>query len=109
MPLLATADIGAMPEEEMTDWFQKEHLQIAADKGDLDRVKALVESGYDVNAFDDGLSLTALHYAARAENIEVMKYLLSVGADVNAHEEDKIGETPQRNITVRHNKKIEPE
>ncbi|MBU2838693.1 hypothetical protein HF670_03755 [Acidithiobacillus thiooxidans] len=83
-----------MPEKEMSDWYQKEQPHFAADEGDLDRVKALIESGYDVSAFDEGLSITPLHYAAKAENLEVMKYLLSVGADVNAHDEERIGETP---------------
>ena len=83
-----------MPENEMSEWYQKEQLHFAADKGDLDRVKELIASGYDVNSFDDGLSLTPLHYAAKAENLEVMKYLLAVGADVNAHDEERIGETP---------------
>jgi ankyrin repeat protein len=78
----------------MNDWHQKEQLHIAADEGDLQRVKELVENGYDVNAFDGALSFTPLHYAVKAENIELVRYLLSVGADVNAREVDKIGETP---------------
>jgi ankyrin repeat protein len=78
----------------MNDWYQKEQLHIAADDGDLNRVKVLVESGYDVNAFDEDLSLTPLHYAVKNGHIEVVKYLLSVGANVNAHQEEKIGDTP---------------
>lgn len=76
------------------DWFQKERLHFAAEEGDLDRVKELVENGYDVNVFDVGLSLTPLHYAAKGGHLEVAKFLLSVGADVNAHDEEKVGETP---------------
>jgi ankyrin repeat protein len=83
-----------MPSKETEDWFEKEQLHIAADEGDLIRVKKLVEEGREVNAFDSTLSFTPLHYAAKGERIEIVKYLLSVGADVNAHEEDKIGETP---------------
>ena len=78
----------------MNDWHQKEQLHFAADNGDMGKVKELVESGYDVNAFDDGLSFTPLHYAVKGGHVEVVKYLLSVGANVNAHEEEKIGETP---------------
>jgi ankyrin repeat protein len=77
----------------MNDWYQKELLHFAADNGDLRKVKKLVETGYDINAFDD-LSFTPLHYAVKSGHIEVVKYLLSVGADVNAHQEEKIGETP---------------
>ena len=78
----------------MNDWYQKELLHFAADNGDLNKVKDLVESGYDVNVFDDSLSFTPLHFAVKGEHFEVVKYLLSVGADVNAHEEEKVGETP---------------
>lgn len=78
----------------MNDWFEKEQLHIAADDGNLDKVKEMVEGGYDINAFDDSLSFTPLHHAVNSGHIEVVKYLLSVGADVNAHEEEKIGETP---------------
>ena len=78
----------------MNDWYQKEQLHFAADNGDMGKIKELVESGYDVNAFDDGLSFTPLHYAVKGGHVEVVKYLLSVGANVNAHEEEKIGETP---------------
>jgi len=78
----------------MNDWYEKEQLHFAADEGDLDKVKELVEKGNNVNAFDEDLSFTPLHYAVKGEHIEVVKYLLSVGADVNAHDEEKIGETP---------------
>jgi len=47
----------------MTDWYDKERLHFAAEEGDLQQVKALVESGYDINAFDESLSYTPLHYA----------------------------------------------
>jgi ankyrin repeat protein len=78
----------------MDDWYQKELLHFAAEKGELDEVKKLVENGYDINAFDDSISFTPLHFAAMNGHIDVVKYLLSVGADVNANEEEKIGDTP---------------
>jgi ankyrin repeat protein len=78
----------------MTDWYDKERLHFAAEEGDLQQVKALVESGYDINAFDESLSYTPLHYAVKSGNIMMVKYLLSMGAEVNAHEEKRIGETP---------------
>ena len=84
----------------MNDWYQREKLHFAADEGDLDQVKELVEKGHDVNAFDEDLSCTPLHYAVRGGHIEVVKYLLSVGADVNAHEEAKIGETPLGSVAA---------
>jgi ankyrin repeat protein len=71
-----------------------EDLQFAASEGDLARVKLLIQKGCDPNAIDEDLSFTALHSAADAGHIDVVKFLLAVGADVNAHCEEKIGETP---------------
>jgi len=75
------------------DSYEKEQLHFAASDGNLPRVKQLVESGYDVNMFDD-LSYTPLHYAAKGEFFAVAQYLIAAGADVNAHDEERIGETP---------------
>ena len=82
------------------DWFEREQLHFAADEGDLDKVKQLIEQGYDINAFDADLSLTPLHYAVRREYLAVVQYLLSCGADVNAHDEDKNGETPLGDVAA---------
>jgi ankyrin repeat protein len=75
------------------DWYTREQLHFAATDGDLERARALVDAGYDVNAFDDGMRYTPLHYAAKGEFAELARYLISVGADVNAHDRDRIGET----------------
>jgi ankyrin repeat protein len=84
----------------MSTWFENEKLHFAAADGDLEKVRELVEEGFEVNAFDEGLSLTPLHYAVRGEHLEVAKYLLSVGADVNAHDEETIGETPLGDVAA---------
>jgi len=76
------------------DWFEKEQLHFAADAGDIERIKHLIEGGFDINAFDEGMSYTPLHYAVKNENLEAIKVLLSLGADVNAYDEEQIGETP---------------
>jgi len=78
----------------MNDWYEDDKLHSAAEEGDLDEVKKLIEIGFAVNDFDEGMSFTPLHYAVENEHYEVAKYLLEQGADINAHEEDKIGETP---------------
>jgi ankyrin repeat protein len=78
----------------MNDNFQKDQLHFAAADGDLDKVKEFFQKGFDLNAFDENLSFTPLHYAVKGKHIEVAKYLISVGADVNAHQLEKIGETP---------------
>ncbi len=62
----------------------------AADNGQLDIVKFLVERGVDVDATTvEGV--TPLMYASQNGNTEVMEYLIGKGADVNA--------TPYNNVT----------
>jgi ankyrin repeat protein len=73
--------------------FEREALHFACQDGDLERVRALVSGGSDLNAFDD-LGMTPLHHAAKGEHLEVARYLLENGANVNAHEESTIGNTP---------------
>jgi ankyrin repeat protein len=48
---------------------------------------------YPVNRFDD-LGKTPLHYAVRAGRIDVVDRLIRAGANVNAHDERVIGNTP---------------
>ena len=50
-------------------------LLTAAAKGDLETVKAIIESGGSANT-EDKDKLTALMYAVRKDNIEVVKYLI---------------------------------
>lgn len=51
-----------------------------------------VALGYAVNLFDD--LRTPLHNAVEGEHYKAALWLLEHGANVNAHEENKIGETP---------------
>jgi ankyrin repeat protein len=83
---------------EAEDWFERERLHRAAADGDLAEVERLVSLGYDVNAFDDGTSMTPLHYAAECEHYKVMRYLLSAGANIDACDEEHIGNTPLRHV-----------
>lgn len=76
------------------DWFEKEQLHFAAQEGDLEKVKALVGEGISINEFDADLGWTPLHYAVNGEHFDVAAYLIEQGADVNAHREETIGETP---------------
>ncbi len=75
------------------DWYEKERLHRAARSGDLEQIKALLEQGLPINAFDD-LNRTPLHYAAIGGHVPAVRYLIDAGADVNAHDEERIGETP---------------
>jgi len=81
-----------MPIEE-DDANHSEQLHLAARDGDLQRVQQLLGEGYEINAFDD-LGKTALHYAVECERFDVAQYLIRRGADVDAHDEGRIGNTP---------------
>jgi len=57
----------------------------------LEKVKAFLEKGIDVNTKDDN-GQTALHIAIISDNQEIVKLLIDEGADVNAKDEN--GMTP---------------
>src|SRR6476661_8281497 len=78
---------------ELTAQFQREQLHRAAQDGDLARVNDLIEREYPLNRFDD-LGKTPLHYAVQGNRLEVVKRLIEAGANVNAHDERVIGNTP---------------
>jgi ankyrin repeat protein/beta-lactamase regulating signal transducer with metallopeptidase domain len=58
-------------------------IYLAACRGDLDRVRTLLEEGADVNAKDE-FGCTPLHWAARARSPEVARLLIKNGANVDA-------------------------
>ncbi|CAG9466323.1 unnamed protein product [Pedinophyceae sp. YPF-701] len=68
------------------------HMPIhgAAETGNLEIVRYLVENGADVNALDND-DETALHEAAEDGHLEVVKYLIAVGVDPDIRNDD--GET----------------
>jgi ankyrin repeat protein len=57
-------------------------------------VRELVQAGAAVNACDGVQRCTALHMAARRNNVEVAATLLDCGADIEAR--DRAGDTPLR-------------
>lgn len=75
------------------DWYEKYQLHFAAEDGDIERVKHLVESGEPIDRFDE-LGFTPLHYAVKKESFDIVRYLLDRGVDINIHDEEHIGETP---------------
>ena len=73
---------------------EKQFIQ-AAKKGDLATLKTLLASDAALLTARDKDGSTALHCAAWKDNREVVAFLLSAGADVNAHNEnDHWGTTP---------------
>ena len=75
-------------------------LHDAVHDGRVDQVANLLEWGTDPNLFDD-LGKTPLHYAVEREDLEMIRVLLSGGADVNAHDARDIGNTPLRQVAQR--------
>jgi hypothetical protein len=75
----------------------EEFLLFAADRGDLETVKAFLACGVAIDSRDrDGK--TGLHLAAARDHIEVLNYLLSRSADPNAV--DRFGDSPLETAAV---------
>ena len=83
----------------MDDWYEREKLHRAARDGDLARVIELMKAGSDPNIFDE-IGKTPLHYAVEKEHLEMVKYLVTHGANVNAHDEASIGNTPIADVAA---------
>ncbi len=59
-------------------------LQEAAAIGDVNLVRTLIENGTDVDSIEDSYSKTALHRAAMSGHRDVVEFLLTKGADIDA-------------------------
>ena len=68
----------------------------AAWKGNIERIKALIDAKADLNAFDD-TNETALGYTSMEGYYDIAKLLLEAGADANAYQKSKFGRTPLMN------------
>ncbi|CAH8595333.1 unnamed protein product [Schistosoma turkestanicum] len=64
----------------------------ASTRGDIDRVRKLLDKRIDVN-IPDNYGYTALHYAARNNHEDICKVLLKAGADIFAKTKND-GATP---------------
>lgn len=63
---------------------QLQQLIKAVTKSDPSRVNRLLNQGVDPNACLDDDAVTALHYAAQYNAINVVPLLIAAGADINA-------------------------
>ena len=54
----------------------------------LRKIKHLVESGADINCFEDQDKVRPIHFAAQFANLKILKYLANNGADINAETYD---------------------
>lgn len=75
--------VDAEPSLVNQKFFAWEPLQMAASKGRLDVVKYLISKGADKDYVHPASNNTAFHMAAFIGDTTTMKYLASIGADVN--------------------------
>jgi hypothetical protein len=91
----AIVKIQGMPRDEWRTYFaiteqsgvlekDKTHLMIAAEKGDIQTVRAILDSDFDINIDSTSpTGMTALIYAALHGHIEIVNLLLSRGASLH--------------------------
>ena len=93
--LLYSTVLMAQPTNEATAKPVKPDISIvdAAAKGDLQKVKAHLAAGTDINDRDGEHDSTALHAAAYHGKLEIVKFLISKDADINA--KNKHEQTPR--------------
>lgn len=93
--------LGTKVEDHVDDKQVQDPMYFMARNGNSRAVRALLESGVDVNKVysftisEQGLDDTALHVAARMDHAVVALELIDAGADLN--ERDISGETPLYN------------
>ena len=80
-------------DRDITAQLHREQLHRAAEVGDLTEVERLIVAGYPINRFDY-LGRTPLHYAVAGEHLAIVDILLRAGANVNASDEQSVGNTP---------------
>ena len=82
------------PIEDEWTWLRTERLHRAAATGDLLEIERLLQEGCNIDAFDEDLPRTPLHYAAIENQADAVQLLIRAGANVNANDPERIGDTP---------------
>jgi ankyrin repeat protein len=72
-----------------------------AQKGDLDGIKALIEKDPELVDARDQDGRTALHWACRGVHLDVVKYLVEKGANVDAEDANRV--VPLHSLATRNN------
>jgi len=74
--------------------FELGQLHQASADGNLAEIQRLLQTDHVklINVFDE-LSLTPLMRAAMGGHVEAVKLLLEAGADINAHDDRRVGNT----------------
>lgn len=85
--LLSSMEISETPVNEFKNMYATP-LVLAITKGDVSVVKKFIEYGVDVNEMTNGK--TPLMYAARYNNLEIVKLLLDKGAKTNIKDSNNL-------------------
>ena len=67
-----------------------EEIHTLAQKGDLEGIKRLIDLNPKLVNVKDKDGRTPLHWACRGVHLEILKYLVEKGADVNAEDSNKV-------------------
>jgi hypothetical protein len=73
-----------------------DRLHHAAGLGDLDKVRTAIAHGWPLDSLDRDLGWSPLHHAAKEGQLEVVRLLLAAGVNVDARDENRLGETALR-------------
>lgn len=73
-----------------------DRLHHAAGFGDMDKVQRAIADGWPLDRLDQDLGWSPLHHAAKEGQLEVVRLLLAAGVDVDARDENRLGETALR-------------
>ncbi|KAF8626642.1 hypothetical protein AX15_004736 [Amanita polypyramis BW_CC] len=80
----ATTLTFTRPPEEVTNAVSEVNIFVAAQRGDVDLIRELIESGQAKPTDRDTQNITPLHWAAINAHVAACRYLLEQGADVDA-------------------------